>query len=167
MMCPTYGNCPTCYSSGPLAEICTKCLEKEIIGPDSTMKLHRYSSFLVGPDIRVDAEQLSAGCPTASQFLARNSRECWVRTPPAEYRGFSEPGGRFTAAFRSRWMTELASLGATVTATSCLPREEANLKMDTLENDTMSSDQSARSSVLPIGSTNTSNSTASFKKRKP
>lgn len=48
MRCPTYGNCPTCYSSEPLAEICTQCLEKEIIGPDSTMKLHRYSSFSVG-----------------------------------------------------------------------------------------------------------------------
>lgn len=64
-------------------------------------------------------------------------------------------------------MTELTSLGAAVTATSCLPREEANLKMDTLENDTASPDRAARSSVLPIGSTNTSNLTASFKKRKP
>lgn len=105
--CPTYGNCPSCFSSGPLGTICTNCSDRGIIGDDSRVRSHRYSTFYAQSGMMIDAEQLRSGCPTALHTPMRaNARQSWMRTPPCEVRGFNPDPTRFTVAFRKRWDEE-------------------------------------------------------------
>lgn len=106
--CPTYGNCPTCLSSGPHGSFCETCRNNGMIGDDSNISLFQFKVYFE-PVIRlnrrvIDAEQIAASVPGANHHpVSPSRREHWTRTPIAERNFTPNELSRTNANFRQRY----------------------------------------------------------------
>lgn len=91
---PTYGNCPHCYSSGPLGCICWPCNKSNRIGESSKITDFMYSAMLFMPpliNVILDARQLSSALGAEHHDARADRIEMWDLhhshgdCPPAEF----------------------------------------------------------------------------------